>query len=327
MPLLPRWLNRVAQRLAAQRSPPSRTLPLEFLLLDIEQLAALAQRARRASSIGWHGAVRRLHDQLRQQLRQVERAVTGLRAAELAPLNHGELLAELVALTRDFDDVEHLPGPNLLCAVTPLIDLEGVALGRFRIELELGRLPQTNCLRVVALDPHPAESDSSVTHPHVRDQRLCAGDGDAPLRQALAQRRLYDAYVLVRQILQSYGPDSAYVALDRWHGSRCEDCGASLPADESTYCQACETLVCFDCSSSCERCDRGFCGGCLSDCPSCGHTTCHNCQEACAACRREVCLDCRHPQDCELCHEFSPEEPSSIPERPAPCQAAADVAV
>lgn len=311
MSQLPRWLYRVAQRLAAQRSPPSRTLPLELLQLDIEQLAAVAQKARRASSIGWRGAVRRLHDQLRQHLRQVERTVTGLRTVESLPLSHGELLAELVAITKDFDDVEFLPRPDLLCAVTPPVELENVELGRFRIELELGRLPQTNCLRVLALDPNPADSDSSVTHPHVRYQRLCAGDGDAPLRRALEQRRLYDACVLVRQILQSYGPDSAYVTLDRWHGSSCEDCGSYLPAEESTYCQACESNVCFDCSSCCERCHSSFCCGCLSDCPSCGHTTCHNCQEACAGCRREVCLDCRHPQDCELCHEQEESVPTS----------------
>lgn len=328
MPKLPRWLLRAAHRLSARRLPRSPTVSWEFFQTDVELLATLSRRARRAYERGWQGAVRRLREQLQQQLRQVERSLSDSSEADPRPLDHGELLAELIGLTREFDGVEYLPQDDVLCAVTPPVELERVELGRFRIEIELGRLPQSHCLRVVALDPNPAASDSRVTHPHVRDHRLCVGDGEAPMRQALVQRRLYDACLLIRQILQAYGPDSAYVALDQWHGGHCEDCGAGLPEDESIDCNGCESRVCFDCSGHCERCHSGFCGGCLCDCPSCGRSACDNCRASCAACQREVCRHCLHDQDCELCHEdFLQEEPSSAPPDAAPEDPAPVVAV
>ena len=64
--------------------------------------------------------------------------------------------------------------------------------------------------RVVALDPHPAGSDESVTHPHVRDEQLCAGDAAAAIRSALAGGRICDFFLLVRSVLDRIQPRLAF---------------------------------------------------------------------------------------------------------------------
>jgi len=110
--------------------------------------------------------------------------------------------------------------------VTEPITLEDVYLGPFRIQLELNKdirlssvealseLYQGGAYHVIALEPNLAATDASVNHPHVSNERLCEGDGYAPIRAALEQGRLCDFFTLVRSILNTYSPDSPYVRLD-----------------------------------------------------------------------------------------------------------------
>jgi hypothetical protein len=89
--------------------------------------------------------------------------------------------------------------------VTDPIVLEGVALGRFRIDLNLdrfhyGRL-DGDTVRAIALDPNPAASNDEITHPHVQGGQICLGEGSVMVRQALTEGRLYDALLVVRSVL------------------------------------------------------------------------------------------------------------------------------
>jgi hypothetical protein len=136
---------------------------------------------------------------------------------------------------------------------------------------------QSRAYRVIAVRPCPAAGNDEVTHPHVRDETLCEGDGSVPIRAALSQGRLLDFFILVNQILQTYNPDSAHVLLDRWDGISCRDCGWRMPRDEHGLCDRCEEPLCSDCSTHCQGCDRFICSGCVSECSDCGEHLCAQC--------------------------------------------------
>ncbi len=44
---------------------------------------------------------------------------------------------------------------------------------------------------------------------------------------ALTEGRLLDFFMIVRQVLQTYSPDSPYVSLDDWYGRQCSDCDSA----------------------------------------------------------------------------------------------------
>ena len=100
--------------------------------------------------------------------------------------------------------------------------------GPFEIRLDWRQLGSATPYRVVALDPHPAAKDTDVTHPHVQEEQLCEGEGRSAVRAALAEGRLYDFFLLVSQLLHTYGRGSAYVELDNWDGIPCDDCNAPV---------------------------------------------------------------------------------------------------
>jgi hypothetical protein len=160
----------------------------------------------------------------------------------------------------------------------------------------------------VALDPHPAAKDTDVTHPHVQEEQLCEGDGRSAVRAALAEGRLYDFFLLVSQLLHTYGRGSAYVELDHWDGIPCDDCNALTDADDRYYCDRCGNTLCSSCSITCHGCDNGFCSGCASSCDSCGLDFCSSCLQICSVCRRQFCEDCLEAGLCHSCHEKQHKE-------------------
>jgi len=86
------------------------------------------------------------------------------------------LFAELKQLQQEFGNL-HFDGENNSISVeTDPIELDGLYLGPFRIEPHLNKLRElygTSPYCVVALDPHPAATDQTVTNPHVSNERLC----------------------------------------------------------------------------------------------------------------------------------------------------------
>ncbi len=100
-----------------------------------------------------------------------------------------------------------------------------VYLGEFEIQLQLAGQGESHdheeLYRIVAVDPHPATSDESVTHPHVRDECLCAGEAGAAICSALTSGRICDFFLLVRSVLKEYNPKSPFVPLDKWNGICC----------------------------------------------------------------------------------------------------------
>jgi hypothetical protein len=136
------------------------------------QLAAQRQAAELLGELEWlQSSLTKLSVQLREQLSPPPIA------------SQAELYRDLAALDQEFQELLCDLESRSISVNTEPIELAGIYLGRFKIRLEIGRtgLPD---YRVVALEPNPASSDSNITHPHVNDESLCAGDGLAQPRNA-----------------------------------------------------------------------------------------------------------------------------------------------
>jgi hypothetical protein len=246
-----------------------------------------------------------LTDALEDCRRELENALQGRqrRPADRQVMSASNVYQDILALYEEFEDVEIDVAEHELRVTTDRIDLEGIFLGAFQIRLDWHSLNDLPAYRVVALDPNPATSNSGVTHPHVQDEHLCEGDGRPAIRAALAECRLYDFFLLVSQLLHTYGQGSAFVELDDWDGTPCDDCGASIGDNDHYYCHRCDSTLCSRCSASCEECGDSYCSGCISQCAACGYDHCSTCLEECPVCHDVFCKDCRVEGLCKKCHD------------------------
>jgi hypothetical protein len=216
------------------------------------------------------------------------------------------LVEELKALQDEFGDIGFDKSTNTISVVTESITLEDVVLGAFSIQLELDNFRELHKERpyhVVALDPNPAATDDTVTHPHVRDERVCEGDGTAAIGVCLEQGRLTDFFTMVRSILTTYNPDSPYVALDSWDGTSCYDCGYTMSSDDAHYCSICKHDYCADCSTYCEQCRETACMCCSTQCLCCEDFVCDYCIGKCPECEDPYCQSCLEDDLCPNCKE------------------------
>src|SRR5690606_8055799 len=215
------------------------------------------------------------------------------------------LYEELAALSQEFDLLEIDLRRGELAVTTEPIELEGYHLGEFEIRLDYYDLGDTQPYRVIAQQSRHAESDSSTTHPHVQDERLCEGDARQSIRQALRTGRLSDFFLIVAQTLRTYNAGSAFVSLDDWEGVRCTDCDDSVHSDDICSCERCSTSCCGDCLRYCNDCDRGYCSECIDRCRTCEEPFCTSCLTRCDNCRQLQCDDCLTDS---LCSDCQPEE-------------------
>jgi hypothetical protein len=206
-----------------------------------------------------------------------------------------ELIAEFRQLDDEFEDVQVNLKTKSITAVTDAIELEGVHLGPFAIELDWKKLldePGSHSFRIEALDPHPAYDNDTVTHPHVKRQELCAGEAAAALTAALEQGRLADAFCLVRAVLMRYNEKSPHVRLDEWDGPGCHECGDSVPSEDRVRCDACGFEYCSDCVTNCIGCEVTRCYSCLDRCAACREWCCSDCLRSSTTSKRLHCTRC-----------------------------------
>jgi len=182
-----------------------------------------------------------------------------------------------------------------------------IELGDFKICFNLGmnfNSVLSDILSVCALNPNPAQGRSGVTHPHVDDERLCGGDGDPLIRQALQQGRIEDAFKLVLAVLDNYNDESPYVHLNEWDGEvySCDECGADDLTEDTIYsCESCDQIFCENCISLCDKCSRSICMQCSSHCEACDCNMCSRCAEStgCETCKNTICNECM--ETCVVC--------------------------
>jgi len=182
----------------------------------------LRRKLQIALARGWDAAVDRLTRciaivvrDLPHYAQNVEQAVEARRAVTVPSVRC--LLEDLQQLEEEFDGLVYNPGQGILAVTTEPVTLEDVYLGPFEIQLLLNSLARDepySAYDIVALAPHPAGSNSNVTHPHVNSQRLCAGDAVVPIGAALSSGRICDFFMLVRSVLTTYNSSSPHVSLD-----------------------------------------------------------------------------------------------------------------
>jgi hypothetical protein len=278
---------------------------LETGLYQLQRLRCLLEKCAR---FNWHDASRKLSGRIETLTEDLPHTITDLdRLTKLSKTvlpTPRTIYEDLRQAEQDFNSVEYDRSENTLSAFTEPIELEGLFLGEFEIKLrldQLGEMPDGRIVRIVALDPHPASSNESVTHPHVSDECLCTGDATVPLNLALANGRITDAFMIVRAVLETYNPGSPYVALSDWEGASCYECSYTICEDDTYYCENCDNSFCDECSSCCECCDITFCKQCMQNCPACEEDVCGSCLCTCVECGEQVCNSCIEENICPTC--------------------------
>jgi hypothetical protein len=223
----------------------------------------------------------------------------------LPALPIGELLAELEQLEAEFDDCGWDHAAKYLYVTTEALVLESresgeeVDFGPFKLCLSLAELARSpspdSCIRALPLRPRPLPEHPAITHPHVRANVICTGDGYERIRDLIAQGRLADAFMLLDAVLHNVGSPHAHV-------------GAWLEEEEETDTVSCAECGCDtyeDSRSYCERCNHDVCDDCYRGCSCCEEARCTNCTQACPGCDELVCGRCRRGRGhdyCDACH-------------------------
>jgi len=264
---------------------------LTSLTDQLQELNAESRKLSVSLMHSWFVAADRCCSRTSRLLSDISHSISQVKQLTEAPQKRAptlsQVLEELDQVEDEFGSVELEKGENTIFVVTDPITLEDVPLGPFRIQLELGKLGdlyKDRPYRVIALDPNPAATDDNVTHPHVTSQKLCEGDGAAAITASLEQGRLSDFFTMVRSILNTYNPDSAYVSLYDWTGQSCHDCGYTMSSEDTYFCVHCEQDYCSECSTYCRLCEETACLGCSGQCPHCEEMVCRNCISKCSKC-------------------------------------------
>jgi hypothetical protein len=293
---------------------------------DWTQCQSLMRQVDLCTTRNWHHAAAVLTDRLERsleccsdRLREISRQVSAS-GRLLPPQTVREIFRDLLALSDEFEDVKVDRSNQTLSVTTEPIVLEEIDLGPFEIRLHWDRVGERRPYEIVALEPNPAGESSETTHPHVRGEQLCEGDGRVSIDRALRAGRLLDFFQIVSRILDTYNSGSAYVSLSNWSGSPCADCGDAVCDGDQYTCDRCGDLLCRECLSSCAKCDAICCHTCTNYCRSCEESICSGCQHDCGQCQRLVCNSCLSETGlCEECQEekdaesFDEDESDSTP--------------
>ena len=239
-----------------------------------------------------------LHQHLRRMSEQVHETSAARQFA-----SPSELYSDLVALQTEFDEVEWDFAARTVSVNTEPIVLDDIDLGPFEIRLHWDQLHCHQPYETIALQPNRACLNESVTHPHVQDEALCEGEGASSIARSLEEGRLFDFFLLVRGVLTTYNPSSAYVSLQRWSGRLCPDCDDVVDDDSLTYCSGCERTICDNCATCCSACSDAVCSGCVQSCSECSDSLCMSCQKQCASCDATLCSSCQTEERCKACHD------------------------
>lgn len=119
---------------------------------------------------------------------------------------------------------------------------------------------------------------AKVMHPHGSEgaSELCMGDTGGTIHRLLERGQIFDAALMIYQIVKNYSPDAAFRRLS---GDSSED-----HDDDS------DERECRDCGSYSE--DYAYCNA-----PGCGRVSCSDCANTCDSCTNQVCA--RHIRRCE----------------------------
>lgn len=197
-----------------------------------------------------------------------------------------------------------------------------VHLGKFRLAIRLDNLWQSesrhDCdlgavLVATAMTPNPAAGKPDTTHPHVQGGHVCIGSAESPMKNALKDGRLCDAFLVAEGVLNNYNSRSPFHTLETWRGEQCADCrglrehGTTAPCSFSG-CQL--RRLCRLCRVECRTCARSRCAGHVLTCkfPGCNRKFCNQrcLGNGCRGCKALMCNS--HMTQCGTCRLFSCKE-------------------
>ena len=277
---------------------------------------SLQRQLRRALAHDWQLAARRLdrdfNVQLRTLLDQMRQIVSDrMTTATKHMPTVRDIYQDILSLEAEFQSVSWSIRQRTMSVTTSDVILGGIDLGRFQIELDWRKLPDSTAFRVIALDPNPADSNESVTHPHVDSESLCVGNARMPIQHALEQGRIADFFLIVNSVLLTYNRGSPYVSLTDWQGVSCSACGDSVNSDDRYTCGKCEDFLCESCYRCCEPCSGHFCCACVASCDACDEDVCQSCQQNCKSCNSMFCPNCLEENLCDNCQQEAYEKEST----------------
>jgi len=285
------------------------------IISQLQRLTAESRKMEVSVKRGWHSAAQRCCRNVDNLLGEVGYCLPKTRPLTGKPLKEIPKLLQLVdalnGLQAEFGDIEFDASKNTISVITEPITLEDVYLGPFKIQLELNKLDQlynSSPYSIIALEPNPASTDQVVTHPHVSGEKLCEGEGSAAIKTALEEGRICDFFTIVRSILNTYSPDSPYVALHDWDGATCYDCGYTMNSEDTYYCEYCEQNYCSECSTYCRHCEETICLGHSGQCSYCEEMLCRNCVSECEECGKMFCQSCLEDDLCPNCRKEQENE-------------------
>lgn len=192
-----------------------------------------------------------------------------------------DIVLDLKAMERDFPSVKYEDSISSLIVTTDPITLEYMGMsfdfGEFQITLDMTAVAAkaSKPYEIRAVNPRWTP-DHAYCHPHLTGRDLCAGDGGTAALRATAEGRLYDFFVIINQILNTYNPDSPYAKLDVWVNGEydreddedtgvCDICDERIALDDLYSCSNCDQLICENCSSYCGAQDATYCSDCISE--------------------------------------------------------------
>ncbi len=287
----------------------------------LERIARSRSAQEKAIAYNWPAAARLMAERTAAAMRDLPHYIAdaqrGIEASMATVPSLRDLYGEILQLQQEFDGIRYSCEKSYLAVTTEQIELQGVYLGEFEIALDISQLPRergSGTFIVRAKDPHPAASNSGVTHPHVNNEEICSGDASAAIRAALCDGRVCDAFMLMRSVLLVYNPGSPHVSLENWGGTPCYECGYSVSENYVNWCESCEENFCDDCSTSCYGCDATICSGCAISCPVCENNMCRSCMTVCDDCGEPICRNCDEEDECP-CHDETNQQENQSDEQ------------
>src|SRR5262245_4358233 len=166
-------------------------MPVDLPWWEWKRCEELRRKLERAHSRNFHAAAASLARDLEATLLRLRENFSDIVGGQQARAGNRsippvkELYAEMCGVSDEFETVEYNLRRRLIVVTTDVIELEDVCLGEFEIRLDLNDFGKLQPYRVVASEPNPAAEDSSITHPHIKDNKLCEGEGRFPIRRAL----------------------------------------------------------------------------------------------------------------------------------------------
>ena len=289
----------------------------------IERYFRAERQFHRAVRCEYHLAANALVQRCSRSLRDLEHYIRchmeQLQRPFPSPPSLKSIHQELLAAEDEFGEVEFDLRKNVLSVTTDPIVLEGLDLGRFRIELTISSMTHdgtADWYRIEALDPNPAASDEEVPHPHVQSGKLCSGDAFESIHHTLISGRLSEFFLIVRSVLETYNSQSPFVAIEDWSGRTCYDCDDLVSPDECRYCESCSRDFCDNCASSCYGCDQSYCLNCMRDSEISPHMYCNGCSAICSRCERVGGREELDENLCPACQAIVEQEEDEQPDDP-----------